>query len=182
MTSALARLGRFAARRPWTVIGSWVAVALIVLGSSAAFGQELDDRFEAPGVDSHAATELLQQAGSGEVGLGADVVVTPGPGVAGPLGSPALQADLATVQDTVAALPKVLGTTLTTEGEVALIRVQYPEQKELGPEDLAHLKAALRSSRDRRASARWSGWWSPSSSCSSRSGPWWRWGCRSGPP
>ena len=39
MSSALERLGRFAARRPWIVIGSWVAIAFLVITSAAAFGR-----------------------------------------------------------------------------------------------------------------------------------------------
>ncbi|MBM0123519.1 MMPL family transporter [Pimelobacter simplex] len=148
MSTALARLGRFAARRPWTVIGAWVAIAVLVLASSAAFGQELEDRFEAPDVDSYAATRLMERAGAAEIGLGADVVVTPAADAAGPLDSPALQRDLARVEDTLAALPHVLGTGVSTEDEVALVRVQYPEQQHLGPEDLAALKSALDDLRD----------------------------------
>ena len=45
--------------------------------SAAAFGRELEDPFEAPGLDSHRATELLTRAGSADMGLGADVVLTP---------------------------------------------------------------------------------------------------------
>jgi len=143
MSHALARLGRFAARRPWLVIGGWVAVAVLVVMSSAAFGRDLEDPFEAPGLDSHAATELLERAGAGERGLGADVVLTPRADVPGFLDSPALQADVARARDALASLPKVLGTSVSTEGEVALIRVQYPEREDLGPEDLAHLKSTL---------------------------------------
>jgi len=143
MSQALARLGRFAARRPWLVIGSWVAVAVLVILSSAAFGRDLQDPFEAPGLDSHAATELLERAGSGERGLGADVVLTPRDDAAGSLDSPALQSDVARAQEALASLPRVLGTSHSTEGEVALIRVQYPEREDLGPEDLTALKSAL---------------------------------------
>jgi RND superfamily putative drug exporter len=143
MTSALARLGRFAARRPWTVIGAWVVITLVVVGSATAFGQELEDRFEAPGVDSYAATQLLERAGSDDIGLGADVVLTPRPGVAGSLDSPALQAEVDRAKETLASLPHVLGTSVTTENGVALVRVQYPEQQHLGPADLTRLKSAL---------------------------------------
>jgi len=143
MSHALGRLGRSAARRPWVVIGGWVAVAVLVVLSSAAFGRDLEDPFEAPGLDSHAATELMERADSGERGLGAEVVLTPRAEVAGSLGSPALQADVARARDALASLPKVLGTSLATEGEVALIRVQYPEREDLGPEDLIALKSAL---------------------------------------
>ena len=54
MSRALERLGRFAARRPWVVIASWLAICLVVLASAAGFGRELEDPFEAPGVDSYA--------------------------------------------------------------------------------------------------------------------------------
>jgi RND superfamily putative drug exporter len=161
MSVVLERLGRFAARRPWLLIGSWVAVAIIVVTSAAAFGRELDDPFEAPGLDSHQATELLQRAGSTEQGLGADVVLTPhDPGMSF-LGSPALQDDVASVQTALASLPHVLGTTdaaaalrsdptaavesgaVSADGRVALIRVQYPERQDLGTADLDHLKSVL---------------------------------------
>ena len=77
MSRALERLGRFAAGHPWSVIGTWVALCLLVLTSSAAFGRHLEDPFEAPGLDSHRATELLAEADSAAMGLGADIVLTP---------------------------------------------------------------------------------------------------------
>ena len=64
VSGALERLGRIAARRPWVVIATWAAVCLVVLTSAASFGRELDDPFEAPGLDSQRATELLTQAGA----------------------------------------------------------------------------------------------------------------------
>ena len=143
MSLTLARLGRFAARRPWTVIGAWVIVAMVVLAASTAFGQDLEDPFEAPGLDSHDAAVLLERANAGEMGIGADVVVTPDSAATGTLDTPALQADVARVEDTLAALPHTLGTSVTTEGEVALVRVQYPETQHLDPQDLANLKSAL---------------------------------------
>jgi RND superfamily putative drug exporter len=161
MSSALERLGRFAARRPWIVIGSWVAIGFLVITSAAAFGRDLEDPFEAPGLDSHRATELLAQAGSAEGGLGADVVLTPHNPETSFFDSPVAQADVARVQEAVAALPKVLGTTdpasalragrqaavesgvVSTDGNVALIRIQYPERQHLEPDDLANLKVVL---------------------------------------
>ena len=149
MSGALERLGRFAARRPWVVIATWAAVCIVVVTSAAAFGRELDDPFEAPGLDSHRATELLTRAGSADMGLGADVVVTPrdpeetcrrpgcadrrGPGPGGGGG-----------------LPHVLGTSdlVSPDGRVALIRIQYPERAEVSPADLDKLKATLDDLRD----------------------------------
>ena len=150
MSGALERLGRFAARRPWVVIATWAAVCVVVVTSAAAFGRELDDPFEAPGLDSHRATELLTRAGSADMGLGADVVLTPrDPAqtfVARPVHGPTLDR----VQAALAALPHVLGTSdlVSPDGRVALIRVQYPERAELSPADLENLKTTLDDLRD----------------------------------
>ena len=159
MSVVLEHLGRFAARRPWLLIGSWVAVAVLVVISSAAFGRELDDPFEAPGLDSHEATELMQRAGSSESGIGADVVLTPRDAGASFLDSPALQNDVARVQQALASLPHVQGTSdavgalrpgesagsgpVSADGTVVLIRIQYPEVQDLDPADLDRLKALL---------------------------------------
>jgi hypothetical protein len=131
-----------------------------VITSAAAFGRDLEDPFEAPGLDSHRATELLAQAGSAEVGLGADVVLTPRDPETSFFDSPAARADVARIQEAVAALPKVLGTTdpaaalragrqtavesevVSPDGEVALIRIQYPERQHLEPDDLANVQGA----------------------------------------
>jgi RND superfamily putative drug exporter len=161
MSRALETLGRFAARRPWLVLGSWVVVGVLVVTSAAMFGRELDDPFEAPGLDSQRATELLAKAGSDDVGLGADVVLTPrDPGLSF-FDSPEAQAEVARIQEAVAALPSVLATTdpagalqagrpaaaesggVSPDGRVALVRVQYPEREDLAPRDLENLKALL---------------------------------------
>ena len=59
MSNALHRLGRFAARRPWAVITSWLVLSVLVVGAAAAVGQELEDSFGAPGLDSQGATVVL---------------------------------------------------------------------------------------------------------------------------
>ena len=146
MSGVLERLGRFAARRPWVVIATWAAVCLVVLTSAASFGRELDDPFEAPGLDSQRATELLTRAGADDMGLGADVVLTPRDASENLFDSPQARADVARVQEAVAALPHVLGTSdpsISPDGEVALLRIQYPGRADLSPADLEHLKATL---------------------------------------
>ncbi|PVG84516.1 hypothetical protein DDE18_02620 [Nocardioides gansuensis] len=166
MSRALERLGRLAARRPWVVIASWLAMCLIVLASAAGFGRELDDPFEAPGLDSHAASELLEHAGDDDLGLGADVVLAPSEGDAGFFESTEARAGVAQVQAAVAALPNVLGTSdpsgaldqgrqaavdsgvVSPDGTVALVRVQYPEREDLSAADLERLEAVLDDLRD----------------------------------
>ena len=150
MSGALERLGRFAARRPWVVIATWAAVCVVVVTSAAAFGRQLDDPFEAPGLDSHRATELLTQAGSADMGLSADVVLTPRVAAETFVDATGQRADLDRVQAAVAALPHVLGTSdlVSPDGRVALIRIHYPERADLSPADLGNLKTTLDDLRD----------------------------------
>jgi putative drug exporter of the RND superfamily len=161
MSRALERLGRFAAGHPWSVIGTWVALCVLVVTSSAAFGRHLEDPFEAPGLDSHRATELLAKADSAAMGLGADIVLTPRDRGTTFFDSSGARSDIAKVQDSVAALPKVRATgdpagalrsgrqaavesgTVSPDGRVALIRVHYPDRKDLAVGDLENLKELL---------------------------------------
>ena len=73
MSNLLYRLGRSAATRPWVAIGAWLLLATVVVASSVAFGRELEESFEAPGLDSHQAAELLAEAQSDEGGVTAHV-------------------------------------------------------------------------------------------------------------
>jgi RND superfamily putative drug exporter len=153
MSHALYRLGRFAARRPWTAIGAWLAVAALVIGASAAFGRQLEDTFDVPGLDSERAGALLEAAGSDRAGLTAQLVVTPRDSGVTFVGSALARAALADVRGGVAALPNVLSTTdptaagsaasdgsLSPDGRVAVIRLQYPVLERLSSDDLDRLK------------------------------------------
>ncbi|HEX9761876.1 MAG TPA: MMPL family transporter, partial [Acidimicrobiia bacterium] len=142
MSNRLYRLGHFAARRPWVVIATWVAVALVVVGAASAFGKDLEDSMEVPGLDSQAAVDLLSAAGSDSAGLTAQVVATPIDGVTFTESAPAREA-LADLQAGLAALPNVTNApdpALSPDGRVALIRVQYPVLEELSVTDLENLK------------------------------------------
>ncbi len=144
MSHALYRLGRFAARRPWVVIGSWLAVSVIVIGASGAFGHKLEDSFAVPGLDSQKATDLLTGAGSDQAGLTAQAVLTPLDDGATFPGSPDARAALTRFETAVSALPNVLGATsrsVSPDGRVALVRIRYPVLEELDPGDLENLKA-----------------------------------------
>jgi putative drug exporter of the RND superfamily len=158
MSHLLYRLGRFSARRPWAVIGSWLLVAVLVITASGAFGRQLEDSFQAPGVDSQKATELLTAAQSDQAGLTAQMVVTPREDDATFFDSAEARAALADVQAGVAALPNVLRTSdpagvlaarpeaavksgaVSKDGRVALIRIHYPVLEELDAGDLENLK------------------------------------------
>ena len=158
MSNALYRLGRLAARRPWAVIAAWVFVAVVVVGASVGFGRQLEDAFEAPGLDSTAALDLLTAAQSDSAGPTAQVVLTPLDDGVTFFDSSEAQAALVEVQLAVSNLPNVLGTTdpagdlaigaesatasgsVSPDGRVALIRVQYRLIDELSAADLEILK------------------------------------------
>ncbi|MGQ0831961.1 MAG: MMPL family transporter [Microthrixaceae bacterium] len=161
MSHALYRLGRYATRRPWRVIAAWLAVAVAIGVASGLAGRALDDSIAVPGLDSHQATELLSRASSADAGLTAYVVATPLDRGATFFDSPHARADLEAVHAAVAALPNVLGATdpaaalaagddeataegaVSADGQVALVRLQYPVRELLGVEDLDRLKSTV---------------------------------------
>ena len=158
MSHALYKLGRFAARRPWTVIGAWLFAALMIIGASTIFGRELTDSFDVPGLDSQAAIDLLSEANSDQAGTTAEVVVAPLDESNTFFDSPESQQELADLQTALAALPNVLDTSdpaaalaasseaaiasgsVSPDGSVAIIRLQYPIAEQLDVVDLENLK------------------------------------------
>ena len=68
MSQSLYRLGHLAARRPWVVIGSWLVLAVVVVGASGAFGHRLKDSMQVPGLDSQQASELMAAVQTAMVG------------------------------------------------------------------------------------------------------------------
>ncbi len=153
----LYRLGRVCAHRPWRVLLAWLLTAVIVVGLSAGVGRQLEDAFEAPGLDSTAALELLTAAQSDAAGPTAQVVVAPLDGATF-FDSAAAQAGLRATQAAARALPNVLNTsdpagalaggresaiasgTISPDGTVAVIRVQYRLIDDLSVDDLDNLK------------------------------------------
>jgi len=142
MSNALYRLGRYAARRPWTVIGTWIVLAVLVVTAAGVLGQKLENTFGAPGLDSQRATELLSAAGNSQAGLTAQLVVTPRDDQATFSASTQAQAAWTRLQSDVAGLPKVLGAggTISPDGRVGIIRVQYPVIEDLSAADLENLQ------------------------------------------
>jgi len=157
MSQALYRFGKFAASRPWVVIGTWVLVSLVVIGSSVTFGADYEDSFAVPGLDSQDAVDLLTKAQSDSAGLTSHVVVTPKDGTSF-FSSPEAVAEIAEIQTELAALPKLLNVSditgalaagpevavqsgvVSPDGTIASFRLQYPVTEELNPEDLENLK------------------------------------------
>ncbi len=67
-TGALARWMRACATHPWRVVGSWVAILVVLVALVSAFGGSLKDEFEIPGSDTQRATDLIEQEFAEEQG------------------------------------------------------------------------------------------------------------------
>ncbi len=157
MSSALYRLGRFSARRPWVVLGAWVAASVLVVVASALGGRVLEDSMAVPGLDSQRAVDLLSAASSDKAGMTARVVATPTDDAATFVDSGEAREALAEVAAAVAALPNVVGTTnpgadvpaalaqgaVSADGRIAVIDVQYREIDALDKADMERLKETL---------------------------------------
>src|SRR3954466_15372663 len=111
MSQLLYRWGRWSATRPWSAIGAWVLLSVLVVAASAGFGKQLDDSMAAPGTDSQAAADLLASADRGAGGLTAYVVATPRGGNATFADSRQARVGLDRLESAVSGLPKVLSTT-----------------------------------------------------------------------
>lgn len=75
MPKHLYKLGRACATHPWRTLGAWLVVVIVVIGLNSAVGGELSDDFATPGLDSYEALLLLQEGGTSNSGIGAQVVV-----------------------------------------------------------------------------------------------------------
>ncbi|MFW2381543.1 MAG: MMPL family transporter [Acidimicrobiales bacterium] len=165
MSQLLYRMGRFAARRPWLVIGTWLVVAVAVVTASSTMGKELKDSFAVPGLDSQQANDLLSQSQSHQAGLTARVVVTPLDGSGTFFESAEAREALDSVRNEFASLPRLVGISdpvaaltkspelavdsgqISADGRVALFNLQYPVMEELSPVDLELFEEALERAR-----------------------------------
>ena len=145
MSSALYRIGYAAARRPWRVIAGWLVIAAAVVAAAGAFGGDLEDSFEVPGVDSQRAVELLSEAGSERAGLNARVVVTTSDAAA-IIDAPDARRAITDLRGELELLPNVLAVTdpfasggVSADGRIAVIAVQYPVLEALDASDLDRL-------------------------------------------
>jgi putative drug exporter of the RND superfamily len=150
LSKALTRLGGTSARRPWRVIGAWLLLTVLAVVAAGAFGGKLEDSFRVPGLDSQRAADLMTAAGSDQVGMTAQAVLTPlKPDDAGslaataPAGAGSAKEALEAFEAELNELPRVLSTTrvVSPDGWIAAIRIQYPDQAQLSVADLDNLKA-----------------------------------------
>lgn len=74
MATLLYRIGHFAYRRAWIVIGVWVALLAGVLGTGLALGGQTQESFAIPGTESQQAIDKLAAVFPSAAGASAQVV------------------------------------------------------------------------------------------------------------
>ncbi|MET9023773.1 MMPL family transporter [Actinopolymorpha sp. NPDC004070] len=82
MAELLYRVGRFAARRHWTVVGTWVAAMLVVLGTFLAFSGSISSAISIPGTPTSKVTDQLATDFEGTGGGSGSVVFKSADGTA----------------------------------------------------------------------------------------------------
>ena len=75
MATILYRIGHFAYRRAWIVIGVWVALLAGILGTGLALGGQMQESFAIPGTESQQAIDKLDAVFPSAAGASAQVVV-----------------------------------------------------------------------------------------------------------
>src|SRR5690606_7161556 len=74
VATLLYRLGRFAYRRAWIVIGAWVLALAAILGGGFALGGQMQESFVIPGTESQSALDRLASVFPQVAGASAQVV------------------------------------------------------------------------------------------------------------
>jgi putative drug exporter of the RND superfamily len=159
MSAVLYRLGRLCASRPIVTIVAWLVGAAAVLAFGNVAGQELEDSFGAPGLDSTRAVELLEARSSQAAGLTALVVASPSEPNRSFFESRVALDSLRRLEQRLAELDNVIAVArpsevvvagsnvatqsglVSSDGRVALIRLQYPVVEDLSTADLTSLHA-----------------------------------------
>ncbi|WBC16373.1 MMPL family transporter [Micromonospora sp. WMMA1998] len=121
-------LGRLCARRPRTVLGVWLILAVLLVGAAAALGRPVDNDVALPGSDAQVARGLLDRAGQGG-GTGGQLVLHVD---SGRLDDAARQGVLAQVSREIAEVPHVTGVdgiaaaagTLSADGRTGWLTVR----------------------------------------------------------
>ena len=131
MASALYRLGGGAFRHRRPVLGAWLAVLAIVIGSLAAFGGKLDDKFTIPGSESQQALDRMGSEFPGAAGTSAQILFSAPAGgkVSDPQYAAAVERSLAEARkapQVAAVVDPFKAGTVSPDGRTALAQIQYP--------------------------------------------------------
>ncbi|MFI0408246.1 MMPL family transporter [Actinomadura sp. 3N508] len=163
MSTVLARVGRFSARRRFLVIGLWLALFAGLFGGGQLAGGAFVDDFGVPGADSQRALDLTRAHFSSAGEVSADVVFHAGSGsVRDARPAAAIAAMLGEVgrqPHVTSAVDPVRTGMVSADGRTALASVQYSGPTgELGVKALDRLQAAAAPVRAAGVQVEFRGW------------------------
>jgi RND superfamily putative drug exporter len=104
MSTFLFKLGHFASRHPWRIIGAWLVLACATFFLNTQVGGEPNEDFRLPGADSQRAVDLLQDEFPAQNPYTSEIVFSD----EGLVGRAETRASVASALDAVAGLPHVV--------------------------------------------------------------------------
>ena len=152
MSHALYRIGHFAGRHPWKVIGAWFVVAVSIFMLNSTAGGSYDETFSLPGSESQAAADAIQDRFPQQTLYSSNVIFHSEDGLTGP-------DEKAAIEDAVAQLsdgPHVIavnspydprGPTLSDDGQTAFATVGFDLEK-IGATEYDAAQEAVQAARD----------------------------------
>ncbi|MCU1524395.1 MAG: family transporter, partial [Microbacteriaceae bacterium] len=133
MATLLYRLGRFAYRRSWTVIGVWLLLLVGILGGGIALGGQTQESFAIPGTESQNALDRLDAVFPAVAGASAQAVVEvpAGASVNDPTYKAAIEkmdaaiGKIGGVDSVVSPFSEYAGSSITTDERMARTQIQF---------------------------------------------------------
>ncbi len=152
MSNFLYRIGHFAGRHPWRVIGAWVVVAVSIFMLNTTTGGEYDETFSLPGSESQAAADAIQDRFPQETLYASNVIFHSEDGLTGPDEKDAIQQaveELSTGPNVIAVSSPYdpRGPTLSEDGQTAFATVGFDLEK-IGEAEFDAAEEALQDVRD----------------------------------
>ncbi|MGV8897521.1 MAG: MMPL family transporter [Rhodoglobus sp.] len=130
MATLLYRLGRFAYRRPWRILGVWLLLIVGVLGGGIALGGQTQESFVIPGTESQDALDRLDAVFPSVAGASATAVVVAPDGTSIDDEEAAIDrliiaiSDVTGVDSALSPFSEYAGNAISSDGDLAIIRVQ----------------------------------------------------------
>jgi RND superfamily putative drug exporter len=131
VATLLYRLGRFAYRRPWRVIGVWVLLLLATLGGGIALGGQTQESFSIPGTESQSALDRLEAVFPSVAGASATAIVVADDGSSVTDDQAAIESlvqlidDVRGIDSAMSPFDQYAGNAVSDDGTAAIIRIQF---------------------------------------------------------
>ncbi len=152
MSHFLYRIGNFAGRHPWRVVGAWVVIAISVFMLNSSQGGEYDESFRLPGSDSQRAADAIEERFPQEPLFTSNVIFHSDNGLTDPASEAAIEQAVAELAEgehviTVNSPYDPRGPTVSDDGTTAFATVAFDIEK-VGIEELDAAELAVQDVRD----------------------------------